>query len=418
MKKIILTLASLLFLIPTSTVFASDVGIGIFLSKLVYTREQSIDFSISAFNQTASDKTVDVHIGIISADGTIYEYPDWNTQLTPWLASFSIPANFKLPATAIDNLNTFPGGVHPGAYQFAVALTSPGTLNLLSFTTTPFKVGNTNNGIISGGVSLAHGESASSLTAPFISAVAGFVEVPANEVANLENIVDAITVNIEQCQLDKVPDSLDSNLDVGSSLLISSEQNEKVSLTRKIKSDGNVNYGISPTPSQNYYVSGQNYTASSTQSSDVGPFNISAIAPNSIIVTEPDLATVESINSQQDLNLRWLGNNGIGEITVTLQLDAIDESYVITCRFADDGEAIIPSSLLTKLRSKKPANNFPLPDIPDIPGLNIPDLTGFTTDPVVSLVFSRMQLQFINNNDNDTSNFSITWAISTTPKLL
>ena len=83
--------------------------------------------------------------------------------------------------------------------------------------------------------------------------------------------------------------------------------------------------------------------------------------------------------------LRWEGNNGVGEINVMLvgNRATSGEIVFIHCRFADDGEAIIPSNLLVQLRDSN-ANGYQL-----------------------QMNFSRANFNFLNNNDEDRTNFRV-----------
>lgn len=109
---------------------SAKVTIGLFLDKQTHIQGDSLPvLSITAQN-SSSAIVQDVHIGVISPTGVIYEYPTWNTALQPWLPSFTIPANFQLGNTVITSLNGVPGGLTPGIWQAYFALTTPGTIDI------------------------------------------------------------------------------------------------------------------------------------------------------------------------------------------------------------------------------------------------------------------------------------------------
>jgi len=403
MKNFILTVVSLASFLSTSSALSSDVGIGAFLNRLVYPTDQTVEFYISGFNREVQEEKVDVHVGIIDGNGKIYEYPEWNTNLQPWLSTFTIPASFQLPVTLLGNLDNFPGGLKPGSYKLAVALTTPGTLDLVSFNTQSFKVISLKGTLTTGGISFAHGESASNITPPIASAAAGFWDVQPSEA---EAIAESgqLAVDIEKCRFKKDPQVLDANLDAGATLSVSSPQTGEIILNKSNKS---LSYGaFSPIPPVSFYQAGLLYTATGTGGTNIPAFSISAIAPKELIVTEPNISTLESIDSSKDFILRWLGNNGVGEIYINLQGGESDNSYSISCRAADDGELTIPSELLVQLRNIVDAAPSNIPDIPGLPDIDFSSLP----DPGVNIVIGRDQFEFINNDDEDTTLFNLFWA--------
>lgn len=404
MKKNILAIIGLISIFTTFPAYSADVGIGAFLQRLVYPAEQSIEFYITGFNIKANAENVDVHIGLITADGTIYEYPDWNTNFTPWLSSFSLPANFELPVTLVDSFDNFPGGLEPGAYQLAVALTSPGTLNLLSFNTQSFKIISSVNDLTIGGVGIGHGQSANGLIPPTANASGAFVRLNTNEIAQQQIVDEQIVLDIDQCKFHKTATLLGSNLDAGETLILGSEASGNITLNKQ-SFNGRISYGVTPNPPESFYIADETYTLQGAGSDDISDFRISAIAPGEIIITDPDLSTLESLDSSQDLTLRWQGNHGVGEIELVLQLGIEQNSYEINCRLVDDGEAVISSNLLVQLRDAVPANSSP---VPDFPGINLPELLE---DPMVNFAISRNRIEFINDDDEDTTLFIISWTL-------
>ncbi len=416
MKNILLTIATVSNFMFASPAF-SDVGISAFLNEFIYPAGQTVDFYISGYNRGENTEKVDIHIGIIDGKGEIYEYPNWNTKLDPWLSSFAIPANFQLPVTLLGNLNNFPGGLKPGAYQLAVALTTPNTLELLSFNTIAFKVLSLKKTVTSGGISFAHGQSANNITPPIASAAGGFLKVDPADINDLQTPLAELNVGIEQCRFAKDPANLDANLDAGAELILGSPAAGDIILKKSTKS---LSYGAIPMPPESFYQPGQRYTVSAEGGKDISAFNVSAIAPKDIIVTEPDLTTLKSVDSRQDFILRWKGNRGVGEINVALQGGGAENSHSILCRFADDGKGVIPAKLLAKLQDVVAKTSSDFPDIPNLP--NFPDLPDFDftellTEPGINIVLDRRQHQFLNNKDEDSSLFFIFWATSLNTKI-
>ena len=385
MKKIVS--AFIFYCLVITPAFSTDVGIGIFLQAQAYFQEESVNFYISGYNLEADSETVDVHVVIVAADNTIYEYPDWNTSLTPWLPSFSIPGNYQLPVTLLDNLDSFPGGLIPGeVYRIAVVLTKPGTLDFLSLNILPFKTVSGKDSQIIGSTYLTQniqdflGE-ASSNSNPVLTG-AGFYRQIEPRLAEDE----IPSTNIEQCLFKlEVGHESGPSVDAGPSIVLDSASEGKYKLPQ-LKYSEYIFYGDTNNPApESFYRVGEYYTAFSTGSSEMNPFSVIVDAPETVVVTEPNLSTFSNIDSSQDLLLRWEGNNGVGEINVMLVGNRATpgEIVFIHCRFADDGEAIIPSNLLVQLRDSN-ANGYQL-----------------------QMNFSRANFNFLNNNDEDRTNFRV-----------
>jgi len=60
------------------------------------------------------------------------------------------------------------------------------------------------------------------------------------------------------------------------------------------------------------------HTLSGTGGADIAAFSLNTVALQKLIVTKPNLLTLNSIDSSQDFHLKWNGNNGIGEISVSI----------------------------------------------------------------------------------------------------
>ena len=378
----------------------------LFLNRPFYSVDQTVDFYISGFNRGTNAEIVDVHVGIIDANGTIYEYPNWNTNLVPWLSSFTIPANFQFPVTLLGNLDNFPNGLKPGSYHLAVAFTSPNTLNLLSFNTVAFKVLSLENPVTGAGISFGHGQSANNITEPLASAVAIFSrdEPP----SNFQEKLDQVYTDIEECEFFEIPFEDVIGIDAGASVSLSSPATGNIVLEKSGEDD--ISYSNFSIP-ESFYQAGQRYTVSGNGSTDIPAFSVSATSPKEIVVIQPDLSTLTSIDSSQDFVIRWQGNSGVGEIEIALfGQDTSANTHTITCRVADDGELIIPSSLLVQLRDVVAPTPLSTLDILNNTEIDITDFTELLTDLNVSLMFTRSQLEFINNDDEDSGALFIFWA--------
>lgn len=111
-----------------------EVRIHVMTDKMVYPAlGDTLTLSVSVAN-LAGPVTADVHIGVIPPGGEpIYEWPDWNTSLTPCIENYTVPSGglplldlFSIPIAA----DTIPF-TEPGIYMVFIALTQPGTLNFI-----------------------------------------------------------------------------------------------------------------------------------------------------------------------------------------------------------------------------------------------------------------------------------------------
>ena len=389
-----LKLAVVLFFMTfaSAAVLAGDIGIGVFPSNTGFVEGARVDFYISGYNNSAASEKVDVHIAVLTKEGVFYEYPDWNTAFKPWLSSFSLPANFTLPATLIGSFDNFPGGLETGVYKVFVALTKPGTLDILALESSSFAVLESNDNWLAAAVSLTSLETVNGPT-PFASvSAAGIFERVNFNVSDILEWQKQFEPQIERCVFKQVTRTLevfvgDENvtyIDAGSTLELTSPAG-KLDLERQTRKGKifYVNTGIN----ESYYQAGASYTASGFGSMGIPAFSGTVVAPKEIVVTKPDLDSFEQIDSSKDFVVRWQGLQSIGEVGVQLQGDAVNS---ILCRFSDDGEGIIPSALIVQLRDA-------------ISGLIPSDFTN------VSLVISRTHLELIDLK-GETVTFSISSA--------
>ncbi len=416
-KYLAFTFLALGGVIAMPSAFSADVGIGAFLDSEDFLVGERVAFYVSGFNREATPRVVDVHVGVIAPNGTIYEYPNWNTALQPWLAAAPLSANLRFPATLIGNLDTFPGGLQPGRYRFATALTEPGTLNLLALSIVPFKVTSGAESRIVGGATLGFGKNVSSTFPAVLAAVGNFSRVDA-DVAAMQAKLRQQTPTIDHCLFHQLPGTLEalvgaanvSALDAGADLSLGSSSNGGVTLSRVATGGGGIAYGVSPNPPLGFYRAGEVYTLAGSGGPDVPAFSVSVTAPSAVTVTQPDLSTLTGIDSNQDFVLRWQGNDGVGEIEVELMGGTADDPDAIVCRFADDGEGVVPASLLAELRDALNANVSP---VGNLPGFVVSGSGVSIGQGGVTLTVSRVNFDFFNNADEDASLFTIDQTLAT-----
>lgn len=329
--------------------------------------ESAPKISVAATNDVIGN--YDVHIGVISPEGTIYEYPDWNTNLKPWLKNFEFPTGFQLPITEITDMSTFPFDFDPGIWQAAVALTEPGTLNIVAFATSACAAvdRNIDGNITIGTVLLSHSKinGGLSVSEDLVTAGASFSLIELDPSAlnsqidsNLGTSNDSnFTIpEINQCVFNRIdiPPIIDNpeptditiqGLDAGDITISSATQ---PFLINKNLANDFIIYTGSPDPS--FYQEGVVYTAEGTGSNELSHFKTSITGVKPIQLQNPSLNQT-TIQTGQDLNLIWNGNGGLGEIYATLAGVDSNGSSIIFCRFIDDGNGTINSNLLTQLKA-------------------------------------------------------------------
>lgn len=356
------------FFMVSFCAYPENPRIGVFTDKPFYNSGEIPKIFVSAVNRDIESQTVDVHVGLIDPNDRIFEYPDWNSSLSPWLPLLELAASFEFPATFITDTANFPGGITPGLWLAGVALTKPGTFEFISVETVPFSIlpvvdqvdrkfaqialildndmRRLENGKVIMKVTLNAGFL--SVSGNFTNAIA-FIVGPQAEIEQCSLGVfkfDVPTLNLE-------PEINATFLDAGSELFVTANSGAQQKLVN-IAPRGFSNYATQPEPPIEFYQVGETYTINSLGGADIGSFNASAKAPQLIIVSQPNIASPFIINPEQNLNLQWNGNDGIGEVIVTLLapnlLGTDNNSYMIKCRFADDGVATVPTALLKQLK--------------------------------------------------------------------
>lgn len=391
---------------------AAQVGIGVFADQNYTTSGQGLPrVAVSGFNQGAA-RVVDVHIGFIAPDQTIYEFPDWNTQLRPWLRSFTLPAGFAFPATQFDMPQTLPIHDKPGVWFVAAALTEPGTMNLLAVDMVPFAVvaPKAGTGVRYGVLSLSIDQGAEGT-----SVQAGGMFYQANtDLTRLAQSLVGERPKLDQCVLNEIAlnfsgDFAVQTLDAGPalSLLGNGEQN-----VPKMPSEvaNQVIYGTKegqlPVA---FYQGGVNYRYQGPGGAQIAAFATTGLpAPAPLQLTAPSMS-LQTHPTTQDLALTWQGQHGIGEVWASVTGTTLAKSYVINCRFVDDGAAVIPATLLGELKNKLASSGGGGISIPGLGQIQLPEGFAMPNANQVGLNIGRHRYTLFNtvNNDLDLGLFSI-----------
>ncbi len=349
----------------------AGVDVGVFIDKsFVEPGGPESTLSISGFNDGPATP-VDVHFGLIAPDGTVYEYPDWNTALRPWLPSFTMPANLRFPATPIAHPEQVPGGLKPGTWYVAAALTRPGTFDFLAVDLQPFTVVDPNRAVVNG----------TRYGALTLSVFTGGVRDVATAAAfffgvgrsgALDQLVGAIGGQepaLESCEyheqtidfsdIGPIDGLLPRMLDAGAELTLSGG-GQTLTLPRDSRALAGIDtvfYKASPTA--DFYRADVEYRFHGDGGSDIGPFTAKAKAPAPLQLSAPDPSGVVTHTANADLALAWNGNRGRGEVEAALMSVALGSPgkvFSIDCRFVDDGSGVIPGELIARVKAGIDAN--------------------------------------------------------------
>lgn len=389
----------------------SDTGVGVFVDQGYSIQgEQGPELSATAFNN-GPPVAVDIHVGIISQDGTIYEYPDWNTNLRPWLPGFTLPRNFNFPLSPLFQVKQ---GLQPGLWRAFAAFTVPGTLQILSLDLTPFSiVSNVAGGASFGALTMTQMQTA---TATEVDAGGIFIQSDKDLDSTLQGY-EGQRPGLNQCVFTQVPIDFGTipninfiTLDAGNALEVSSSVGSVVQLPKDMDAAG-FGFTVYNTPDgqppSGFYRGGVNYTFKGFGGPQVSSFIVSVNAPTPLNLTQPAMGSFATHNSATNLPLVWDGNKGVGEVSVSLSGSDFSNVNSIECRFVDDGSGSVPSSLLVQLRDSLSGGFGGIPGIPGIelpPGVELPpgfELPGLGTS--VTLDVSRTNSTLFNTVGGDLS---------------
>ena len=340
--------------------------IGIFPGKTILSNTETQKLWVSGTNE-GPEKTVDVHIGLISPSGVVYEYPNWNTSLDPWLKSLKLPKDFHFPAQLVTELSKLPTK-ESGIWQAAAAITEPGTLNVISIATQEFsnilKNGDANSsadprvGIVVL-QSLTQSSTGFEFLTPF--GVFWFSE-------DEPNFGNTLSINFPNSAFNNAPiegcifeqpllDNLNTNdfqvatLDAGKLDLTSSSTGlyhipNTTSFFNRIFKDDFINQEslkIEP---------GVKYTLSGEGGADIGAFSLSLTAPESVSFTTPSGKGIVTQTASKDMTIKWPKGKGQEVVLVSIKHSNTqgNQRAAISCQFVDDGNATIPSAQLEKMK--------------------------------------------------------------------
>ncbi len=313
-----LFMAGLLFAVNAQ----SATGIGVFLDQNYSVQgEQGPVLSATAFND-GPPVAVDIHVGIISQDGTIYEYPDWNTGLRPWLPGFTLPQNFNFPASPLFQVGN---SLQPGIWSAFAAFTVPGTLEILSLDITPFSViSNVAGGASFGALSMTHMQTAAGTE---VDAGGLFIQSDGNLDSALQGY-EGQQPGLDQCvftqiaiDLGAVPNINFVTLDAGNTLQVSSAVGGAVPLPKDLDAAGfgyTLYSAAEGQPTAGFFQSGVNYIFEGFGGTQVGAFAVSVNAPAPLNLTQPAMGSFATHNAAAALPLVWDGNMGVGDVHVSL----------------------------------------------------------------------------------------------------
>lgn len=344
---------------------SAQFGIQILTDASIYTvGRDEILISINAYNYTHYPGIhVDVHEVLITPDGTIYELPDFNTEYRPYLSNVYIPHWFTYWG---DNVASYAVGdpgfpaSSPGDYHFAAVFTEPGALNpLCDIKFSPFEVVEAGDADASfGGIELCQYKS-------FDPQVGDWTSYPSVgghfcEVWDI-GVTEVLVFSEGDCEVYAHADKWGEDpfgktryLDAGPWIDMLGGPGGDVRLNRTEDSPF-FTTGYWSWAYELGYSPGTAYTFVGNGGPDVGPFSASVVAPSVLDLYAPafDGDTVPVIDRGQDYQVVWDGKND-GEIIVEIFGFVTDPSeptgYLkCKCRFDDDGEGTIPSSVLRYL---------------------------------------------------------------------
>lgn len=333
--------------------------------------EDTLTISASARNWGEA-VWVDAHIAIVTPDGTIHEWPDWNTDFRPVLSGYFMHPGWRFET----ELGTYGVGdpafpaSEPGNYLLVAALTEPGTLNFLSNLSchTVTVVPKTDPNETWGGLGIdwvRSYEGDNEEGDVTVYAGAAFK----GHYGQQEPDPGRGVLSDDDCHVYSEDEFYDMyygpdydygyvrGLDAGEKIDMLGGPLGDVELKRWV-SYGNY-IGYSPDDGwleQGHYGGGNTYTFVGYGGPDVGPINVSLVAPPTLDLIKPDLGRdafghFHVIPRDRDLTMRWTGQSDRPVKAVIFAPDPMDaaDNKVCFCTFDDDGEAVIPSLILMQL---------------------------------------------------------------------
>lgn len=372
--KTYLTLSMALIFVFVGHTVASSVQVELDLStNKAYYQQTGDTLSLELdLNNEGPQIPVDVHIAIIPPSGEpIYEWPNWNTNLTPALSNWNLPKDFELQQTKLLTLS-IDGNIpfeEIGQYTFVLALLDPDTFDPVgNIATTTFHVSSDSslNYDKIGSVSLSMSTNYSNGAKTMVGSSAVFLADLKQSVSSLYLQTDAAELEIDTCRVSsctinpetgkqfKMPQFLDAGKSIrmdstGKSHFLSREINPVNGQDMILYDKHNLN--------QSAYQEGSTYSFAGPGGMDVGSFSTTVTAPAQLVLISPNLSSKPIIDRDKDLTVQWAHPTKSGQVFISISSTEIDiENHSTTihtcdCRFKDDGQGTIPSEKLQQLHT-------------------------------------------------------------------
>ena len=359
-----LRILALLALVALATPAGAALGFGAnFSHTTIDEGKAGLEIYLSAFN-TGAASDVDVYLVARTPSGDFYSFRngDWVRGIAPWLAGFALPADFSLVGSRVTVLPALGAGL----YTLYTGLARPGTLDLLYLGEAPFLVvRGGSKGVRLGSLRL------STFNTTGLAGVGTYSEVRGRFIGSdgtldaTRRVLDGIEPALDRCVFNERPlnpfdgagDLQLMTLDVGPSLLVQAMSDGvivgKVSLYQSLFEEalGLFEYETS-TGTELPAVSvdpALYYTFSAPGGSQLSGFRATVHGVGSLRLSHPTFYDHPGWDVADDLDMRWNGNRGIGEVVVRAHAENHTLHCSVDCRFVDDGVGEIPAFLLQKL---------------------------------------------------------------------
>ena len=338
---------------------AQNLGVEVCTDKDVYVLGQdTLVLSVSGYND-GPGVYVDVHIALGTPDGSIYEVPCWDTNFTPILANVFLPQGFFFPMTELCSYavgNSSLPATEPGQYWFAAAFTRPGTLDFLALSLVWFHGWDSNYE--------SSGTAKISWTKWYDDDYGWEVHVWAY--AEFGGYKDPLPyawpdgvlgLPLDSCKVwvysdDGYPSGY-LHLDAGETIDLFGSPVGSLRLT-KYSSRWDEWYEPERHLDLEDYSAGANYRFIGHGGPDIGPFEVSVVAPPALAVYKPALNQDTVINREHDYTVQWDGQEA-SDVLLSMTGRRFDygaracDAYDCWCRCRDDGQFTIPQEVLAQI---------------------------------------------------------------------
>ncbi|MBN1594205.1 MAG: hypothetical protein JW941_13255 [Candidatus Coatesbacteria bacterium] len=342
----------LLVLAFSGEMFAADLGVEVRIDKDIYTLGvDTLVLSVSGHNDGPGVYT-DVHIALGAPNGSIYEVPGWSTEFMPILSNVYLEHGFLFPMTELSAYEVGDSSLpatEPGQYWFAAAFTSPGTLYFIADISFDwFEVKEAADHWSTGYVEISSGRyyDDEGDWGASVSADGAFIKYDREPELSLNSL---LALPIDTCVVTSRDFRIDAgNLDAGDHIDMLGSPDGNASLRRYME-EGEVWYENDDLDDE-YYSAGAEYRFVGYGGQDVGAFNVSVVAPQTLELHHPDFGDDVVIDASKAYSVEWRSR---GSSDIFLGIDAWDSvthtERHCSCRCSDDGEFTIPSSIMAQL---------------------------------------------------------------------